>query len=200
MFRQKNLSLACIAALFSIASSTALAAPPQSTPFITVPSGQSILLDGKVDSKEWSDARTIELLQPGSRLLLKRDTRYLYVAITGEANLMGVNLYLAAPDAPPPYLILHASAKLGELLGSTAEGAKWDWWNNRGWSADVARFNGAESQRFLPNTAKEFQISLDRLPGQAFLLTLDTENNNGIQPLILDGRKANGMNWLSIQL
>jgi hypothetical protein len=200
MFDLKNPERFCLAALLSIASSTILAAAPEPNPVITIPSGQSIMLDGKVDSSEWADARSIELLPAGSRLLVKRDTRYLYVAITGEKNLLGVNLYIAALNAVPPYLILHASAKLGERLGSSAAGANWDWWNNRGWSADVARFNAFEGQRFLPNTAKEFQIALDRLPGQAFQLTLDAESSAGIQPLIRDGRTANGMNWLSIQL
>lgn len=197
MFGLKKLSLSCIAVLFFLASSDLRA---QAAPTITIPSGQSILLDGKVDSGEWADARSVELIPAGSRLLLKRDTRYLYVAITGETRLLGVNLYIADPHAAPPYLILHASAKLGERLGSNAEGANWDWWNNRGWSADVARFNAFDGQRFLPNTVKEIQISLDRLPGQAFLLTLDTETNDGIKPLVRDGRKASGRNWLSIQL
>jgi hypothetical protein len=199
MFGRKKLSFACIAALLSIASAAAVAAPGP-TPSIAIPSGQSVLLDGKVDAEEWADANTIQLLPSGSRLLLKRDTRYLYVAITGETNLMGVNLFIAAPDAAPPYVILHASAKLGELLASTTEGAKWDWWNNRGWSADVARLNAFEGQRFLPNQSKEMQISLDRLPGKAFMLSLNAESPNGTQSLIRDGRKANGIDWLSIQL
>src|SRR6202011_819812 len=154
---------------FALATSLfLLSLPPAATPgrdSVTVPQGRSVLLDGRVEETEWEDAKVV-LIAHGLRLLLKHDSAYLYVAVLpAEPRTFGVNLYLAPSDTILPYLNLHASAKLGERTGTRTSWPEWRWWNNTGWSANVARFNSFERERFLPDVAKEFQIALTRLPG-----------------------------------
>jgi hypothetical protein len=167
---------------------------------VTVPHGRSVLLDGRVEAAEWKDAKIVQVTQ-GLRLLLKHDSAYLYVAVLpAEARTFGVNLYLAAGDTILPYLNLHASARLGERTGTRTSWPEWRWWNNSDWSANVARFNGFERERFLPDVAKEFQIALTRLPGPSFRLSLDLETPTETEEPLSTGPFVDGRHWYSVVL
>lgn len=68
------------------------------------------------------------------------------------------------------------------------------YWHN------VERFNAFTGQRFLPDTVKEFQIALDRLPGTRFLLTFDVETLDGTELPPTDGPSQDGVHWIPLQL
>jgi hypothetical protein len=166
----------------------------------TVPHGRPILIDGRIGADEWGDACEI-VVTPSYRILLKRDSAYIYLAIVRSVpEVFGVNLYLATPGSDSAYLDLHASAKLGERVGRHNAWPEWVWWNNRGWSANVERFNAFTGQRFLPDTAKELQIALARLPGKQFLLTFDIETVDGTELPVADGPVHDGMHWIPVGL
>jgi hypothetical protein len=180
-----------------------LGAPAQTTvasDSVTVPTGQHVLLDGRVEDAEWADAKVV-LIAPGFRLLLKHDSAYLYVAVLPpQSRLFGVNLYLAPSDTILPYLNLHASARLGERTGIRTAWPEWRWWNNTRWSANVTRFNGFEGERFLPDAAKEFQIALTRLPGSTFRLSIDLETPTGTEQPLTTQLHVDGRHWYSLRL
>jgi hypothetical protein len=168
-------------------------------PVVTVPVGRSILIDGRAEPEEWADARTI-VAAPDVELHLKRDARFLYVAVVrARPVVFGVNLYLGAPGATE-YLDLHASAKLGERRGRMGGWPEWSWWNNADWAANVTRGESFEQRRFLPDSAKEFQIRLSRLPGQEIVLSLDVETAQGTTPLLQQGAERDGLRWITLRL
>jgi len=174
-------------------------ATPSARPALTIPLGRAILPDGRVDADEWRDARAIDAA-PDVRLYLKRDDQFLYVAVVRSAPaIFGVNLYLAASDTARS-LNLHASAKLGERQGRAGAWPEWVWWNNAGWTANVARGESFTERRFLPDTAKEFQIRLSRLPARGFGLSLDLETAQGTTPLLTGAPTREGLHWLALQL
>jgi hypothetical protein len=166
----------------------------------TIPHGHAILIDGHLETTEWDDACEIPVTS-NYRLLVKHDTAYFYIAVVrSTAAVFGVNLYLASPQSSSSYLNLHASAKLGERVGRRSSWSDWVWWNNRRWSANVERFNAFTGQRFLPDTTKEFQIALDRLPGTRFLLTFDIETPDGTEQPAAKGPIQDGVHWIPLQL
>jgi hypothetical protein len=165
----------------------------------TIPPGRSILIDGRLDTSEWDDACEIPVGRE-YRVLLKQDRSYLYVAVVrATPAVFGVNLYLASTQTAPAYLDLHASAKLGERTGRRGAWPEWEWWNHRAWSANVARFNAFTGQRFLPDTVKEFQIALDRLPAGRFLFTFDVETSGGVEQPVTTGVTLDGLHWIGLQ-
>lgn len=167
---------------------------------VVVPRGARILIDGRIDAGEWADACEA-LVTSEYTILVKQDTGYLYVAVVRSTPaIFGVNLYLTTFEPRAPYLDLHASAKIGERVGRRDAWPDWEWWNHHGWSVNVARFNAFEGERFLQDTAKEFQIALGRLPGRNFLLTLDVEKPGGTILPVTSGVSYDGMYWLAVQL
>jgi hypothetical protein len=166
---------------------------------IVIPRGRPVLPDGRVDESEWRDAREIAAA-PDVRLLVKRDDAHLYVAVVrAQPAVFGVNLYLAA-DSAADALNLHASAKLGERRGRAGRWPEWVWWNNEGWAANVARGESFAERRFLPDTAKELQIRLDRVPSPVFLLAADVESREGTRPLFPSAPARDGLHWLTLRL
>jgi hypothetical protein len=122
------------------------------------------------------DARELAAA-PDARLYLKHDDQFL-----------------------AEYLNLHASAKLGERRGRGGAWPEWVWWNNEGWAANLTRAESFEARRFLPDTVKEFQIRLRRLPGREFALSLDLETADGAMPLLPDAPERDGLDWLHFRL
>jgi hypothetical protein len=57
-----------------------------------------------------------------------------------------------------------------------------------------------EERRFLPDTAKEFQIRLRRLPGREFALSLDVETAYGAMALLPEAPERDGLHWLTLRL
>ncbi len=164
-----------------------------------IPHGHGILIDGRLEATEWADACEIRVT-PAYRLLVKYDTAYLYLAVVRSTpTVFGVNLYLALPESAA-YLNLHASAKLGERLGHRGAWPDWVWWQNRSWSANVERFNAFTGERFLPDTVKEFQIGLARLPASHFLLTFDVETTDVREQPVVTGLTRDGVHWIALRL
>ena len=166
---------------------------------IVVPAGRAVLADGRMELGEWADARELAA-GLGVRLYLKHDDQYLYLAVVrAESAFFGANLYLGVSQAAD-YLNLHASAKLGERRGRAGAWPDWTWWNNEGWTANLTRGESFEERRFLPDTAKEFQIRLRRLPGREFALSLDLETADGTTPLLPEAPERDGLHWLTLRL
>jgi hypothetical protein len=166
---------------------------------LAIPHGRAVLADGRLEPEEWRDAREVPAAAE-ARLFLKRDDQFLYVAVVPTTPaLFGVNLYLGEGDAPA-YLNLHASAKLGERRGRAGAWPEWTWWNNAGWAANVVRLDSFDDRRFLPDSAKEFQIRLDRIPSSAFTLSVDLERAQGTTPLRFDAPERDGLHWLTLRL
>src|SRR5215813_12228644 len=98
---------------------------------VQVPMGKHILIDGKVDEKEWADAKQIQA-SPATSLYFKRDNAYLYLAVKPSTPArLSIDLYFRGSEAEK-VLDLHASAKLGEREGPLDRWPSWVWWNNRG--------------------------------------------------------------------
>jgi hypothetical protein len=185
-------------ALIALLSSNSLAQSSANQP-VKVPKGRLVLLDGRLGPEEWRDARKIAVSSSVS-LYVKQDEQYLYFAVEPkEPMLFGVNLYLDTGD-PQRYLNLHASAKLGERLGHSGEWPDWTWWNNEGWAANVTRFNAFEGKKFLPDTAKELQISRSKLGKSRLLIRLDIETSSPAQDMPEHGIERDGKHWLELEL
>src|SRR5262249_24207058 len=70
----------------------------------------------------------------GCYLYLKRDARYLYVALQPAQGAFSVDLYFDRGGVTR-ILDFHASAKLGEREGEFGQWPDWVWWNNHRASA-----------------------------------------------------------------
>jgi hypothetical protein len=166
---------------------------------VRIPAGRAALADGRLEPGEWADARELAAA-PDVRLYLKHDDEFLYLAVVrAQPAFFGVNLYLGVAETAD-YLNLHASAKLGERRGRAGAWPEWDWWNNEGWAANLTRGVSFEERRFLPDTAKEFQIRLRRLPGREFALSLDLETADGATSLLPEAPERDGLHWLTFRL
>ena len=145
---------------------------------ITVPIGKHVLLDGRLETGEWADAKEMPA-SSAARVFLKCSDRYLYVAIKPTTPAaFGVDLYF---DTNGPRLLnLHASAKLTEREGQFDSWPEWKWWNNREWTANVGRIETFQGPSFLEDEAKEFQISLKKIDGQQLALSIDLQTNETV--------------------
>ena len=165
---------------------------------LTVPKGRRVMMDGRVEPDEWKDAREVRV-SPSVLVYLKQDGEYLYVAVKpAKPRVFGVNLYFDNGDRRGQ-LNLHASAKLGERYGRSANWPEWEWWNNRGWIANVERFDSFEQRRFLPDEAKEFQISLGRIRGTLLSMRLDIESDQGTEEMPEAGAIRDNRHWLDLR-
>lgn len=125
--------------------------------------GKLVMVDGKLEANEWSDASVVEL--PGlARFYAKTCGPYVFLALElTQSNDGAVDLYLS-PGARDIY-DLHASAKLGERQLEKGTWPDWSWWNNTDWVANVTRPDSFENRTFLPTKVREFQILRSRFPG-----------------------------------
>src|SRR5258705_5645247 len=95
---------------------------------LTVPKGRLVMLDGRVEPDEWKDAREVRV-SPSVLVYLKQDGEYLYVAVKpAKPRVFGVNLYFDNGDLRGQ-LNLHASAKLGDRYGRSANWPELECWN-----------------------------------------------------------------------
>src|SRR5215475_11115585 len=166
---------------------------------VQAPMGQHILIDGRVDEKEWADAKQVPA-SPATRLYFKRDNTYLYVAVRPSTPArLSIDLYFRGIDMEK-VLDLHASAKLGEREGTRDQWPPWVWWNNRGWTANVVRPDSFEERKFLPDEAKEFQIELGKLKVKTLRFSLDIDTGGEVQRLPQEGYEEVGRKWLVLRL
>lgn len=184
--------------LLALLQAALTAAPPTIDPTaVRIPEGRSVLLDGRIEAGEWDDAVTVAL-SPGDEMRVKRNGEYLLVAVRPSSPLLyGVNLYFTTGRQ---LVNLHASAKLGERVGTSDAWPEWSWWNNNGWAANVARGDDFEKRRFLRDDAKEFQIHVNKLGVGELLLSVDVETREGATALPVTGLERFGKRWLRLVL
>src|SRR5690242_5877828 len=97
-------------ALLSIVICSSMDGWSASTQMTDVPTGSKPAIDGVISPGEWNDAGDFHLAG-GGELRIKRDAKYLYLALSGVANGFA-QIYLAYGDT---IRVLHASAALGEI-------------------------------------------------------------------------------------
>ena len=146
--------------------------------FIAVPRGRAVMVDGKISSSEWTDAKRIDLPH-GAQLYFKQTEGYVYLCTQLAAGDSGfVDLYLSPSDGR--IYDLHASAKLGQQVLSEGQSAEWKtWWNNQGWVANVSRVDSFDEKRFLPESVREFQIEPTYFPGPEWRVMIEISVANG---------------------
>lgn len=165
---------------------------------IAVPLGRHVLLDGVTEPTEWDDATVIKLSRYDV-LYVKRDEAYLYIAVRPSTDqIYGIDLYV--DRGTREVLNLHASAKLGERESNGGAWPEWNWWNNRGWAANVARGDDFQNRQFRRDEAKEFQIRLTKLEGAVISISVDIQSRAGTQSLPESGTLRDGKRWLPLRL
>lgn len=112
-------------------------------------------------------------LPHGMTLYQHQDDQSVWFCLTLPEDSFGmIELTVDAPGLDSP-LMIHVSAQLGEwpvdqpdLAPPNARSDRW--WNQQGWYANAARFNGEDevdgkSQvRFIPSPARELQLQTSR--------------------------------------
>ena len=167
---------------------------------VEVPNSKSpVLLDGKFSENEWQEARMV-IVNDSLMLYIKQDAEYLYWCLRNKnknPSLIGVDFYLSHQAG---LINLHASAKLGERTFNNGTYGEWFWWNNRDWTANVARFNSFEGQRFLKDEAKEFQLRKSRfaLPSLRMMFQLEQPAKPPAFPL--GSEPEDTQKWLILKL
>ena len=165
---------------------------------ILVPRGTHVLIDGRLGPGEWIDAYHVTT-SDSTAIYLKRDAKYLYIAVRPPAGVFSVDLYLDRGD-PGAILDLHASAKLGEREGTFGEWQEWSWWNNRDWAANVLRVATFEPREFLTDAVKEYQIGVGRLRARHVWLSADLQKAEVIKAIPSQGAERYGRYWLELRL
>jgi hypothetical protein len=104
----KNLSRSIkLVAVLLFAVSSAFAVDP-----VRLPRGKEVMIDGKITSREWSDAATVDLGHD-AKLLVKQSKNDVYLAVElPKGRNMSIDLFFA--DSDNVITNLHSSAKLGE--------------------------------------------------------------------------------------
>ena len=182
---------------FTIVLGDIVLARTRATAPIAIPKGKHVLVDGKLGPSEWADARRIAA-SDSVTLYLKRDVSYLYVAVEPKGGAFSVDLYFDRGQGV--ILDLHGSAKLGEREGSFGKWPEWEWWNNRGWAANVVRVANFEPRDFLVDEVKEYQIEITRLGVRRFWLSADVQTGDKIRAVPSDGTERYGRRWLELRL
>jgi len=193
--------LAAVAILATICAGVTLAKTPEE--IVHVPTGKPVMVDGKIGPGEWSDAAEAEV-PSGARLYIKTSGDFVYVAVQFPAGRSGfTDIYITSEDGG--IYDLHASAKMGERR---LDGGKWpewsDWWNNRGWVANVSRVDSFEKRTFVPAGVREYQIERSRFVGREWRLMLDMsmESPGGKYTVVRFPASASDSNpevWLRVQ-
>jgi hypothetical protein len=195
--KKRIISIALLGFLV-VAPSSAMSAKGRVAAGILVPSGTHVLIDGKFGLGEWADARRIASLD-STAIYLKRDAKYLYVAVRPKGGAFSVDLYFDRRDTRA-ILDLHASAKLGEREGTFGKWPEWLWWNNRGWAANVVRVVTFEPREFLADEVKEYQIEVGRLRARHVWLSADVQKGEVTRSIPSDGAERYGRHWLGLRL
>jgi hypothetical protein len=166
--------------------------------------GKPVMVDGNIESGEWSDAREVTMPND-ARLYLKVSGEFVCMAVQFPASRSGFTDLYVAPAGGSIY-DLHASAKLGERQLHNHKWPEWNhWWNNQGWVANVSRFDSFEKRTFLPATVREYQIKRSRFPGHEWRLMLDMslESTGGeytVARFPTSASDSNPEKWLRVQI
>jgi len=170
---------------------------------VRVPTGKAVMINGKIEPGEWSDAAEVKM-PSNACLYLKSSGEFVYLAVQFPASRSGfTDVYIASEDG---VYDLHASAKLGERQ---LQGGKWpewnNWWNNRGWVANVSQVESFEKRTFVPTNVREYQIERSHFRGRDWRLMLDMslESPGGKYTVVRFPTSASDSNpekWLTVQI
>jgi hypothetical protein len=198
----KPRGLGVIVILFTVLIGATLPDAPEE--IIHVPIGKPVMVDGKIEPDEWSDAAELKMPN-GARLCLKRAGEFVYVAVQFPVSRSGfTDLYISPEDGS--IYDLHASAKLGERQMQSGKWPEWNiWWNNRGWVANVSRVDSFEKKTFLPANVREYQIQRSRFHGHEWRLMLNMSlesrgDEYTVQRFPKSASDSNPEKWLRVQM
>jgi len=171
---------------------------------VRVPTGKAVMVDGKIEPGEWSDAAKVEM--PGNACLyLKYSGEFMYLAVRLPEGRSGfTDLYVVSEEGG--IYALHASAKLGERQLQNGKWSEWgNWWNNQGWVANVSQVESFEKRIFAPTNVREYQIERSRFRGRQWRLMLDMslESSGGEYKVVRFPASASDSNpekWLRVQI
>ena len=164
---------------------------------VKIPRGKPIMIDSVISENEWSDAKLVTVSDE-VKLHFKQSGEFVFIAIDAPKQpYLTTDTYLATGGE---IYNLHVSAMLGERILQNGEFTAWDWWNNKGWTANASRIlNTVEPKRFLPGQAIEFQISRRRFESEKWLMKFDVGiPNKTIFPK--DTSATYTKNWLMLEL
>jgi hypothetical protein len=152
-----------------------LAVPLQAAPVIHADPAGPILVDGSCEDAVWQAATRHEIgLEATVSFVANND--FLYVCVEAPAkSYANVDLYFLSGTLLHN---LHASAQLGERLKSPSGWPEFQWWNQKGWTANWLAYVGPRTEngrqlppfRFAPG--REFQIARSKFPGTELRLML----------------------------
>jgi hypothetical protein len=171
---------------------------------VRVPTGKVVMVDGKIEPGEWSDAAEVKI--PGdASLYLKSSGEFVYLAVRLPEGRSGfTDLYVVSEDGG--IYDLHASAKLGERQLQNGKWPEWsNWWNNQGWVANVSQVESFEKRIFAPTNIREYQLERSRFRGREWRLMLDmsVESRGGEYKAVRFPASASDSNpekWLRVQI
>ena len=164
---------------------------------VKVPRRKPIMIDSQMTENEWTDAKSITVSDE-VKLHFKQSGEYVFICIDAPKQpYLTTDIYLATDDK---IYNLHVSAMLGERILKDGEFTAWDWWNNKGWTANASRIlNTVEPKRFLPSAAIEFQISRRRFAGEKWLMKFDVGIPNRTS-FPKNTEAKNTADWLMLEL
>lgn len=189
-------SAAFILFIFSFQSSLVFAQKKS----LKVPKGRAIMVDGKCERGEWSDAASVKTSRK-YQLFFKQNKDFIFVCVASDKpeNLM-IDFYIAAENKKP--YTLHASAKLGERVLSSDKWqdftGDWNWWQIDGWTANTLRVDSFEKRTFLPSEAIEFQIDRRVFGGKTLSVMFNFLTDGSVFPLSADN--LNITSWQKLKL
>ena len=171
---------------------------------VRVPAGKPVMVDGKIERGEWSDAAEVKM-RDGARLYLKSAGDFVCVAVLFPTSRSGfTDLYIASEGGNIDDL--HASAKLGERRLHNGKWPDWNsWWNNDGWVANVSQVRSFEKRTFMPANAREYQIKRSRFGGHVWRLMVDLslDSEPGEYTVVRfpeSTSNSNPQTWLKVQV
>lgn len=123
---------------------------------LQIPPGGPIMIDGKIDAKEWQDAVSRDLVG-GGKVLLKHDGTYFYVGVRGSGEGWS-QLYLSEGTGTDVY-VLHASAALGMSTYRRDANGSWQPSNEFFWELRDPTVDAAVSKRMEGYLTKNFWVA-----------------------------------------
>lgn len=194
MTTNTSVLIRCLALLILLPIPSRAAEPP----VLAVPVGKAPLPDGRVTVGEWDDAASLALPE-GVTLRVKQTNGYFFVCVQpAHPIVLGMDLYLA--DEAGRLTDLHASAQLGERIARDKQWPEWAWWNHTDWMANASPFALKDRRpEFMPDEAKEYQISRTRFAGKRQRLRLECHLTRGRTPPLIfpaDTAEFDPAGWL----
>jgi hypothetical protein len=169
-------------------------------PAIQVPSGKTVIIDGKITPLEWSDAKVLSV-GDSVQVFLKASGEYLLIAVeAAPAENIYIDLYTKNGTTVRDF---HASAKLGQRLSNNGSWTDWNWGNNKGWVANVSRINSIENKTFFNENSREFQIEKSLFKNNEALLFITmgimNSSNDSDKKIPADANITEPSKWILIK-